>query len=292
MAEQNGANDIQGDKVISPEAQQPHQQEGAPSKKVTRRRRTSSRRSKEAAITAEANDQKKGEETAALLHDEIILTESLNDSNDLSSSQHFDMTQTTSVRKSRPRQTRSRLANPKNKSAASFMESVSEQQVISVDPITAIASEITVPEVVQEERVDTEVQRIKSRRRRSRRRSRRNRTDQPASVAEGISVSELVHKVKNEEQMESSDVDNGGQSQQGELSRRKRSRNEKRKFDSRSEIEPQSEQKQTDHCRRILINARYADEKRVAIVEGDKLVDFMVEIASREQLKGNIYKEL
>jgi ribonuclease E len=45
-----------------------------------------------------------------------------------------------------------------------------------------------------------------------------------------------------------------------------------------------------DRTRRILINARYADEKRVAIVEGDLLADFYLEIASREQLKGNIYK--
>src|SRR5208283_204971 len=30
--------------------------------------------------------------------------------------------------------------------------------------------------------------------------------------------------------------------------------------------------------------------KRVAIVEGDMLVDFYVEVASREHLKGNIYK--
>ncbi len=45
-----------------------------------------------------------------------------------------------------------------------------------------------------------------------------------------------------------------------------------------------------DRSRRILINARYPDEKRVAIIEGDTLVDFMVEVAAREHLKGNIYK--
>jgi ribonuclease E len=45
-----------------------------------------------------------------------------------------------------------------------------------------------------------------------------------------------------------------------------------------------------DRTRRILINARYDDEKRVAIVEGDSLSDFYIEIASREHLKGNIYK--
>lgn len=42
--------------------------------------------------------------------------------------------------------------------------------------------------------------------------------------------------------------------------------------------------------KRILINALYPEEKRVAIVEGDRLIDFYVEVAAREQLKGNIYK--
>jgi ribonuclease E len=42
--------------------------------------------------------------------------------------------------------------------------------------------------------------------------------------------------------------------------------------------------------KRIFINARYAEEKRVAIVEGNTLVDFSVEVSSKEQLKGNIYK--
>jgi ribonuclease E len=45
-----------------------------------------------------------------------------------------------------------------------------------------------------------------------------------------------------------------------------------------------------DRSIRILINARYADEKRVAIVEGEILSDFYIEMASRESLKGNIYK--
>ncbi|MBZ0158100.1 MAG: Rne/Rng family ribonuclease [Alphaproteobacteria bacterium] len=42
--------------------------------------------------------------------------------------------------------------------------------------------------------------------------------------------------------------------------------------------------------KKILINALHSEEKRVAIVEGDTLVDFYVEVASKEQLKGNIYK--
>lgn len=42
--------------------------------------------------------------------------------------------------------------------------------------------------------------------------------------------------------------------------------------------------------KKILINALFPEEKRVAIVEGDTLVDFYVEVASKEHLKGNIYK--
>jgi ribonuclease E len=42
--------------------------------------------------------------------------------------------------------------------------------------------------------------------------------------------------------------------------------------------------------KKILINAICPEEKRVAIVEGDTLVDFYVEVASKEHLKGNIYK--
>jgi ribonuclease E len=42
--------------------------------------------------------------------------------------------------------------------------------------------------------------------------------------------------------------------------------------------------------KKILINALHPEEKRVAIVEGDTLIDFYVEVASKEHLKGNIYK--
>lgn len=41
--------------------------------------------------------------------------------------------------------------------------------------------------------------------------------------------------------------------------------------------------------KKILINAKYSEEKRVAIVEGDLLVDFYSEAAGKEHLKGNIY---
>jgi ribonuclease E len=42
--------------------------------------------------------------------------------------------------------------------------------------------------------------------------------------------------------------------------------------------------------KQILINARYPEEKRVAIVEDGRLVDFYIEVSGREHLKGNIYK--
>ena len=42
--------------------------------------------------------------------------------------------------------------------------------------------------------------------------------------------------------------------------------------------------------KKILINALHAEEKRVAIVQGDLLVDFYVEASGREHLRGNVYK--
>lgn len=42
--------------------------------------------------------------------------------------------------------------------------------------------------------------------------------------------------------------------------------------------------------KKILINARYPEEKRVTIIEGEILFDFYVEVAAKEHLKGNIYK--
>lgn len=42
--------------------------------------------------------------------------------------------------------------------------------------------------------------------------------------------------------------------------------------------------------KKILINASYPEEKRVAIVEGEVLVDFSVEMSAKEHLRGNIYK--
>ncbi|MFP5305603.1 MAG: ribonuclease E/G, partial [Gammaproteobacteria bacterium] len=42
--------------------------------------------------------------------------------------------------------------------------------------------------------------------------------------------------------------------------------------------------------KRILINATQREELRVAIVDGQKLVDLDIETAAREQKKGNVYK--
>jgi ribonuclease E len=42
--------------------------------------------------------------------------------------------------------------------------------------------------------------------------------------------------------------------------------------------------------KRMLINATQVEEKRLAIVDGQKLLDYEIEIEGREQRKGNIYK--
>ena len=42
--------------------------------------------------------------------------------------------------------------------------------------------------------------------------------------------------------------------------------------------------------KRMLINATQPEERRLAVVDGQKLIDFETEIEGREQRKGNIYK--
>jgi ribonuclease E len=44
------------------------------------------------------------------------------------------------------------------------------------------------------------------------------------------------------------------------------------------------------HMKRMLINATQPEERRLAIVDGQKLIDFETELEGREQRKGNIYK--
>src|SRR6185295_17032544 len=45
-----------------------------------------------------------------------------------------------------------------------------------------------------------------------------------------------------------------------------------------------------NHMKRMLFNATQAEELRVAIVDGQKLIDLDIESASKEQRKSNIYK--
>ena len=42
--------------------------------------------------------------------------------------------------------------------------------------------------------------------------------------------------------------------------------------------------------KRMLFNATHSEELRVAIVDGQKLIDIDIEAAGREQRKSNIYK--
>ena len=44
--------------------------------------------------------------------------------------------------------------------------------------------------------------------------------------------------------------------------------------------------------KRMLFNATHAEELRVGIVDGQKLIDIDIETAGREQRKSNIYKGL
>src|SRR6478672_11057805 len=48
--------------------------------------------------------------------------------------------------------------------------------------------------------------------------------------------------------------------------------------------------KEVTRMKRMLINATQAEERRLAIVDGQKLLDYEIEIEGREQRKGNIYK--
>ncbi len=44
--------------------------------------------------------------------------------------------------------------------------------------------------------------------------------------------------------------------------------------------------------KRMLINATQPEERRLAIVDGQKLLDFETELEGREQRKSNIYKAI
>src|SRR6266571_8276638 len=53
---------------------------------------------------------------------------------------------------------------------------------------------------------------------------------------------------------------------------------------------PRLQKRMGVHVKRMLINATQPEERRLAIVDGQKLLDYEIEIEGREQRKGNIYK--
>ena len=138
--------------------------------------------------------------------------------------------------------------------------------------------------------------RPKSRRRRprSRKTSRGQQVQQPVGVESGKDdMPESPAEITGAAADSSSDSPEASESGGKSKARRRRRRPRKGKRPATeglpsNEDQPNVETK--DRTRRILINARYADEKRVAIVEGESLSDFYIEVASREHLKGNIYK--
>jgi ribonuclease E len=130
-----------------------------------------------------------------------------------------------------------------------------------------------------------------------RRRRKPARRKQPETATLDVMDSEAVLTGKSElavesEKVEQTDKDDNEQSRSYRSKRRRKRRPKKDKSEHAEEqteaSEPEKPRK--DRTKRILINARYAGEKRVAIVEGNSLVDFYVESTSRQQLKGNIYK--
>lgn len=130
-----------------------------------------------------------------------------------------------------------------------------------------------------------------------RRRRKPARRKQPETTTLDVMDSEAVLTDNPElavesEKIEQTEKDDNEQARSYKSKRRRRRRPKKDKGEYMREqseaLEPAKPQK--DRTKRILINARYAGEKRVAIVEGNSLVDFYVESTSRQQLKGNIYK--
>src|SRR5437870_7680523 len=52
---------------------------------------------------------------------------------------------------------------------------------------------------------------------------------------------------------------------------------------------PAAARRKLSMAKRMLIDATHPEETRVAVVDGRRLEEFDVEVASRKQLKGNIY---
>lgn len=164
-------------------------------------------------------------------------------------------------------------------------------------------------QVSQEPAEGKAVPRPKSRRRRQRfRKVKRDQADQPKPESADMGSLDVIIQ-ENSQSLQylldnegaaavTPEVASGGDKEEAQLAgkgkgrrRRRRPRKGKRpEMAEPSDAESSADKPQRDRTKRILINARYPDEKRVAIIEGDMLVDFYVEVASREHLKGNIYK--
>ena len=166
------------------------------------------------------------------------------------------------------------------------------------------------PDQVREESMEgAPAPRAKSHRRRPRAwRGKRKQSEQApleSGDAAAVTVKPEVPVPSVHGEMSESDekgpVETVGAAEQGEPSAEVRSKSRRRRRRPRKgkrlettealgDQEAMTEKPPKDRTRRILINARYAEEKRVAIVEGQTLADFYVEVAAREHLKGNIYK--
>lgn len=195
--------------------------------------------------------------------------------------------------KAAPRRRRSRTRRVKRDISQEVQGGAEAPDAVSVEP--ALVAEPVDGEMVSAGPDEPGTPRPKSRRRRSRsRRSKRDKTEQQAEQAEAIGSEEsadidddtVVHAPESVADGEQPVAPAGSGKR-----RRRRGRKGKRPEGAAStDAETTPEKKPKDRTKRILINARYAEEKRVAIVEGDRLVDFYVENAAREHLKGNIYK--
>ncbi|KAF0179684.1 MAG: ribonuclease E [Nitrospirae bacterium] len=137
------------------------------------------------------------------------------------------------------------------------------------------------------------------RKRRRRRRSRKPQAGEPstASLVERPVAGDSEPTTPNIEiALKSEHVDERGD-QPEKPRKRRRKRRAKKPADSESSTTPDNETVVSaepdlalDTTKRILIHARFAEEQRVAIVEGNRLLDFYAESSSRIHLKGNIYK--
>ncbi|NTU41895.1 MAG: Rne/Rng family ribonuclease [Nitrospirales bacterium] len=143
----------------------------------------------------------------------------------------------------------------------------------------------------------------KAKRRRRRRRSKKGKgeqavaQEQPAAAEDDVVAEpEPLPEVVTEAAVQEEPIEAVAEGEQQKSKRRRRRRRKGKKQEGAEPPQPQERQEKKtekppkDRTKRILINAKYQEEKRVAIVEGDSLMDFYVELAAKEHLKGNIYK--